>query len=281
VVDDLEVAIERAVAAALEEDIGVGDRTSEATVPPQRRGRAVISQKAEGVIYGLAVAARVFQKLDPTAAIEPLCEEGRPQAKGTRVMAVEGSARALLSAERTALNFLSHLSGIATAAWQAVRAAAGRAQIVDTRKTTPGLRALEKAAVRAGGAANHRRGLYDALLIKDNHIAAAGSITAAIERARNAFPELAATLEVEVRNLAELEEALAAGAPRILLDNMSVEELAEAVRRTEGRALLEASGGITPERVAAVAATGVDWISLGWITHSAPAVDLTMAFEEL
>lgn len=281
-VQDLDGAIERAVAAALEEDIDGGDRTTEATVEPDRRGRAVIKQKAAGVIYGIAVAARVFQKLDPTAAVTPLCAEGTFQPAGSEVVAVEGKARALLSGERTALNFLGHLSGIATAAYKAVQAVAGSgAKVVDTRKTTPGLRLLEKAAVRAGGAGNHRRGLYDALLIKDNHIAAAGSITAAIERARKAFPELASTLEVEVRNLAELEEALAAGAPRILLDNMAPAELAEAVRRTEGRALLEASGGITPERVAEVAATGVDWISLGWLTHSAPSLDLSMAFQEI
>ena len=281
-VEDLDGAIERAVTAALAEDIGPGDRTTEATIPEQQKGRAVIRQKAPGVIYGLAVAARVFQKLDATAKIDPLCEEGRFNEPGTAVLAVEGAARALLGAERVALNFLAHLSGIATAAYRAVKAVAGSsARIVDTRKTTPGLRLLEKAAVRAGGASNHRYGLYDAILIKDNHIAAAGSITRAIALARERFPQLADTLEVEVRNLAELEEALAAGAPRILLDNMDAEELAEAVRRAGGRALLEASGGITEETLAEVAATGVDWISLGALTHSAPALDLTMSFQRL
>ncbi len=193
---------------------------------------------------------------------------------------MQARARALLSAERTALNFLAHLSGVATLAARAARAVEGtRARVLDTRKTTPGLRALEKAAVAAGGAHNHRAGLYDAILIKENHIAAAGGIAEAIERARAAAPELADTLEVEVRDSREIDEALAAGAPRLLLDNMDDEELHAAVARVAGRASLEASGGVTLETLRARAQTGVEWISMGALTHSAPALDLSLILE--
>jgi nicotinate-nucleotide pyrophosphorylase (carboxylating) len=197
-------------------------------------------------------------------------------------MAAEGPARALLTGERTALNFLAHLSGVATMAARAARAVVGTpAKVLDTRKTTPGLRALEKAAVAAGGAHNHRVGLFDAILIKENHIAAAGGITSAVERARASAPALAATLEVEVRDANEIEEALAAGAPRLLLDNMSPQQLREAVELVAGRASLEASGGIGLESLAAVAETGIEWVSLGALTHSAPALDLSLELSPL
>ena len=193
-----------------------------------------------------------------------------------------GRARALLTGERTALNFLAHLSGVATMAARAARAVEGTgAKVLDTRKTTPGLRALEKAAVAAGGASNHRAGLHDAILIKENHIAAAGGIAQAVARARAAAPELATTLEVEVRDPQEIEQALAAGAPRLLLDNMDERQLRAAVAQVAGRAELEASGGVSLQTLRARAETGVEWISMGALTHSAPALDLSMILEAL
>jgi nicotinate-nucleotide pyrophosphorylase (carboxylating) len=214
------------VRRALEEDVGAGDVTTQATVAPDARARATIAQKAPGVVYGLDAAEAVFVQLDPGARCERLVEEGRWRDEGGPVLAVEGLARALLTAERTALNFLGHLSGVASMAARAARAVEGTgARVLDTRKTTPGLRALEKAAVAAGGAQNHRAGLYDAILIKENHIAAAGGIAQAIARAREAAPELAGTLEVEVRDPEEIAQALAAGAPRLLLDNMDDAQL--------------------------------------------------------
>jgi nicotinate-nucleotide pyrophosphorylase (carboxylating) len=193
---------------------------------------------------------------------------------------VRGRARALLTAERTALNFLAHLSGVATMAARAARAVQGTgATVLDTRKTTPGLRALEKAAVRCGGAMNHRAGLYDAILIKENHIAAAGGVAQAIGRARAAAPALAATLEVEVRDAEEIEQALAAGASRLLLDNMDEQSLRAAVQQVAGRAQLEASGGVTLDTLKARAQTGIEWISMGALTHSAPALDVSMTLE--
>jgi nicotinate-nucleotide pyrophosphorylase (carboxylating) len=196
------------------------------------------------------------------------------------VLAVDGNAQSLLSAERTALNFLAHLSGIATLAARAAREVQGTgARVLDTRKTTPGLRALEKAAVAAGGAGNYRVGLYDAILIKENHIAAAGGIAEAVARARAAAPELAATLEVEVRNSDEIEQALAAGAPRLLLDNMDARQLHAAVEQVAGRAQLEASGGVRLDGLKRLAATGIEWISMGALTHSAPALDLSFLLE--
>ena len=267
------------VREALEEDVGSGDVTSEATVPAEARARGLIVQKAPGVVFGLDVAEAVFAQLDPDVRILPLVAEGQWR-DGGDVLELEGRARALLTGERTALNFLAHLSGVATASALAAKAVAGTpARVLDTRKTTPGLRGLEKAAVAAGGAFNHRAGLYDAILIKENHIAAAGSITAAIQRVRAQAPELADTLEVEVRNSAEIEEALAAGAPRLLLDNMSVAELGPAVRQVGGRASLEASGGVTLASLGELASTGVEWISMGSLTHSAPALDLSLLLE--
>jgi nicotinate-nucleotide pyrophosphorylase (carboxylating) len=270
------------VRRALAEDVGAGDVTTNATVAPDARARATITQKAPGVIYGLDAAEAVFVQLDPGARCERLVEEGRWREEGGPVLAVGGLARALLTAERTALNFLGHLSGVATMAARAAHAVQGTgARVLDTRKTTPGLRALEKAAVAAGGACNHRAGLYDAILIKENHIAAAGGIGRAVERARAAAPELAGTLEVEVRDPEEIAQALAAGAPWLLLDNMDDEQLRAAVAQVAGRAQLEASGGVTLQTLRERAETGVEWISMGALTHSAPALDLSLILEAL
>jgi nicotinate-nucleotide pyrophosphorylase (carboxylating) len=275
-VDELEALVRR----ALEEDVGAGDVTSTATVGKDARARAVITQKAPGVLYGMAAAAKAFSLLDPDAVVEPRAEEGVWREQGAEVLEVRGRASALLTAERTALNFLAHLSGVATMAARAVRAVEGTsASVLDTRKTTPGLRALEKAAVAAGGAVNHRAGLYDAILIKENHIAAAGGIAEAITRARAQAPELAATLEVEVRDEQEIEQALAAGAARLLLDNMDDVQLRAAVAQVAGRAQLEASGGVTLQTLRERAETGVRWVSMGALTHSAPALDLSMTLE--
>jgi nicotinate-nucleotide pyrophosphorylase (carboxylating) len=277
-VDDLTALVRR----ALEEDIGTGDVTSQATVAPDTRARALITQKEPGAIFGLLAAETVFAELDPGARMQRLVAEGAWREEGGPVMSIEGVARALLSAERTALNFLAHLSGVATMAARAAGAVSGTgARVLDTRKTTPGLRALEKAAVAAGGASNHRAGLYDAILIKENHIAAAGGIAEAVARARAAAPELADTLEIEVRDEDEIEQALAAGAPRLLLDNMDDDELRAAVAHVGGRAALEASGGVTLQTLRSRAETGVDWVSMGALTHSAPALDLSLTMESL
>jgi nicotinate-nucleotide pyrophosphorylase (carboxylating) len=278
----LDAAEAELVRAALAEDIGSGDVTTAATVLEDSRARVLITQKAPGVIFGLDAAEAVFATLDEQARFERLVGEGDWREDGGPVLRVEGRARALLSGERTALNFLAHLSGVATMSARAARAVEGTgATVLDTRKTTPGLRALEKAAVAAGGASNHRAGLHDAILIKENHIAAAGGIAQAVARAREAAPELAGTLEVEVRDAAEIDEALAAGAPRLLLDNMDDEELRAAVARVAGRASLEASGGVTLDTLRARAETGVEWISMGALTHSAPALDLSLILEVL
>ncbi len=274
--DDLTALVQR----ALTEDIGSGDVTTEATVAADARARALITQKAPGVIYGLDAAEIAFTLLDPDARCERLVGEGQWCEDGGPVLRVEASARALLSAERTALNFLTHLSGVATLAARAAREVQGTgAKVLDTRKTIPGLRALEKAAVAAGGASNHRAGLYDAILVKENHIAAAGGIAQAVERARTLAPALADTLEVEVRNAEEIEQALSAGAPRLLLDNMDEAQLRAAVAQVAGRAELEASGGVTLQTLRALAQTGIEWISIGALTHSAPALDLSLIME--
>jgi nicotinate-nucleotide pyrophosphorylase (carboxylating) len=273
--------LEALVRRALEEDIGSGDVTTDAIVSPDARASGLIAQKAPGSIYGLELAELTFLALDPDARFERLVREGYWRAEGGPVLQVQGLARALLTAERTALNFLGHLSGVASFAARAVSAAGGEARVLDTRKTTPGLRALEKAAVAAGGGYNHRFGLYDAVLIKDNHIAIAGGITQAIERVRAAAPELLDTLEVEVRTLAEIDEAIAAGAPRLLLDNMDVYELRAAVTRVASRAAMEASGNVTLETLRTRAQTGVDWISMGALTHSSRALDLSLSLEVL
>jgi nicotinate-nucleotide pyrophosphorylase (carboxylating) len=268
------------VQSALREDLGTGDVTSEATVPEHARARARIVQKAGGVIYGLEAALLAFRLMDPGLCIEQRGPEGEWREPGAVVLVATGNARALLGAERTALNFLGRLSGIATATALGVRELAGTTtRLLDTRKTTPGLRALEKEAVVAGGGTNHRAGLYDAILLKENHIATAGGIAAAVAAARAHAPAL--EVEVEVRGVAEIDEAIAAGAERLLLDNMSVDELRSAVSRVAGRAQLEASGRITLETLRAVAATGVDFVSMGSLTHSAAALDLSLGLELL
>jgi nicotinate-nucleotide pyrophosphorylase (carboxylating) len=274
---------ETIVSRALAEDVGDGDVTTAATVGAETRARAIIRQKAPGVVYGLDVAEQVFRSLDPEATFTREVSEGVWRESG-EVLRVEGRARALLTGERTALNFLQRLSGVATMAARAVQAIEGTgARILDTRKTTPGLRALEKAAVAAGGATNHRAGLYDAILIKENHAALAGGVGAAVRRAREEAPEL--PLEVECRSLAEVDEALDAGARvggfRILLDNMSPDELRRAVEHVAGRAELEASGGVTLQTLREVASTGVDFVSVGALTHSAPALDLSLLLTPL
>jgi nicotinate-nucleotide pyrophosphorylase (carboxylating) len=266
---------------ALAEDVGAGDATTEATVDVAARARATITQKAPGVISGLAVAEAVFRRLDPDAVIEPLGPEGEWRDPGAGVLRVDGSARALLTGERTALNFLGRLSGIATATARVVRAvekAGGGAKILDTRKTTPGLRRLEKRAVADGGGVNHRAGLYDAILIKENHAAAAGGVGEAVRRARAHRPDL--PVAVEVRDAAEIDEALAAGAPRLLLDNMTPEQIRAAVAQFGGRAVLEASGGVGAETVLVYATIGgLHYVSMGALTHSAPALDLSLSLE--
>ena len=269
------------VGAALVEDLGPGDVTSEATVPADATASARIVQKEPGVVFGLEIAAEVFSQLG-APGLERLAAEGIwREYIPVDVASISGPARALLAGERTALNFVGHLSGIATLAAQFAEAVDGtRAVILDTRKTTPGLRRLEKAAVAAGGASNHRLGLYDAVLIKENHIAIAGGLADAVAAARAAQPSL--EVEVECRDLDEVRAALAAGADRLLLDNMDLEALRAAVAerdRSGDGARLEASGGVTLENAAEIAATGVDFISVGALTHSAPALDLSMLIE--
>ncbi len=265
------------VARALAEDVGDGDRTALATIPLGSQAVALVTQKQAGVIFGLEAAQSAFAALDPDVVFEPLTEQGVWR-DGGPVLRASGDARALLSAERTALNLLARLSGVATLAARYVEAVEGSgAVILDTRKTTPGMRLLEKAAVAAGGASNHRIGLWDAYLIKENHTAVAGGIAAAVNAARAADGAL--PLEVECRDLDEVDQALAAGAERLLLDNMSVEQLRAAVEKVDGRAALEASGGVTLDSVAEIARTGVQFISVGAITHSAPALDLSLTVE--
>jgi nicotinate-nucleotide pyrophosphorylase (carboxylating) len=273
------------VARALAEDLGSGDITSEAVVPGDARGAARIVQKQPGVVFGLGAAEEAFRQAGADE-LQALAPEGEWRDEvPAAVAAVAGSARALLAAERTALNLLCHLSGIATLTAGYVREVEGtEAEILDTRKTTPGLRVLEKAAVAAGGGHNHRMGLHDAVLIKENHVAAAGGVGHAVRLAADAQPER--EVEVECRSGDEVAAALDAGADRILLDNMNPDELARAVAARDAAArahgpvaTLEASGGITLDNVAAVARTGVDFISVGALTHSAPALDLSMLLE--
>ncbi len=266
--------IDEIVARALAEDVGEGDVTTAATVPPEARASAVITQKAPGVVFGLDVAEATFRALDPDARFERLVEEGTWREHGP-VLEIEGSASGILTAERTALNFLQRLSGVATITAAYVKAVDGTgARILDTRKTTPGLRELEKAAVAAGGGTNHRKGLYDAILIKENHAALAGGVGEAVRKARAHAPEL--KVEVECRTLHEVDEALEAGAPMILLDNMTPEQLRAAVERVGGRAELEASGGVTLQTLGEIASTGVQFVSVGALTHSATALDLSL-----
>jgi nicotinate-nucleotide pyrophosphorylase (carboxylating) len=268
--------LERAVYAALAEDVGEGDVTTEATVNAEAVGVATLVLRERGVVCGLRAAETVFRALDDEIAFEPLVEEAALVEPGP-VARISGSLRAILTGERTALNFLARLSGIATLARRYVAALEGTGvEILDTRKTTPGLRALEKYAVLTGGGRNHRFGLDDGVLVKDNHLRAAGSVTAAVERLR-ATTDL--PVEVECDTLAQVGEALAAGADAILLDNMSLDELGAAVSLTGGRARLEASGGVTLETVRAIAETGVDEISVGALTHSARSLDVSLELE--
>ena len=266
------------VARALAEDLGSGDVTSEATVPADATARARIVQKQPGVVFGLDAAAETFAQAG-APGLERIADEGvwRDEVPA-EAAAIAGPARALLAGERTALNLLGHLSGVATLTARFVAAVDGTGvSILDTRKTLPGLRALEKAAVAAGGGTNHRMGLDDAILIKENHVAIAGGVARAIELARVARPDL--EVEVECRDRAEVDEALAAGADRLLLDNMDPARLRDAVGARDAAdsgARLEASGGVTLDNVAAIAATGVELISIGALTHSAPALDLSM-----
>jgi len=281
-------AIRNIVKRALTEDMGDGDVTSLWTLPPGLVVRGVFVAKAPGVVAGLAVAQEVFRQVDERIVFTPLVADGTTvdpwgfgNPKGL-LAEVEGPAVAILSAERTALNFLQRMSGIATMTRRYVEAVQGtKAVILDTRKTVPGLRVLDKWAVRLGGGQNHRMGLYDMVLIKDNHIAAAGGITAAVQRVR-AHNQRGLLVEVEVKTLAELDEALSLEPPldRIMLDNMSLDEMREAVRRTQGRVPLEASGGVTLETVRAIAETGVDYISVGALTHSVQALDISLEVAE-
>ena len=271
----------RIIRRALAEDIRTGDVTSTCTLPEELRLRGRIIAKAPGVVAGLEVAQRVFALMDRRVRFAALAHDGIPVSRGTVLATVEGPGRSILGAERVALNFLQRMSGIATLTQRYVQAVRGtRAVILDTRKTAPGLRVLDKMAVRLGGGQNHRFGLFDMVLIKDNHIAAAGGIAASVRRVRacdgNALP-----IEVEVKNLDELREALALGVDRILLDNMDPAQLRQSVALAAGRAKLEASGGIHLDTIAAVAGSGVDFISVGALTHSAQALDISLDVEPL
>jgi nicotinate-nucleotide pyrophosphorylase (carboxylating) len=277
------VDLDEVVARALAEDLGAGDVTSEATVPESARGRARIVQKQPGVVFGLAAVAETMRQCGVDDVDNLLVEGQWREDVPAEVVLASGPAAALLAAERTALNFLGHLSGVATLTARFVEAVAGTgACILDTRKTTPGLRALEKAAVAAGGGSNHRMGLYDAVLIKENHIALAGSVAKAIHAARTAHPEM--PLEIECRDVEEAAYALGAGADRLLLDNMTPAELREAVAlRNKERGAdgppLEASGGVDLDTVREIADTGVDYISIGALTHSAPVLDFSLLLD--
>jgi nicotinate-nucleotide pyrophosphorylase (carboxylating) len=272
--------IDAAVAAALAEDLSLaGDITTQATIPAGTRASAVIAARKPGIVAGIQLAEAAFRALDPAVTFEVLIGDGGRVAASGVIARIAGNADALLSAERTALNFVGHLSGIATLTARYVEAVKGtKARIIDTRKTTPGLRALEKFAVRCGGGVNHRFGLFDAILIKDNHIVAAGGIEPAIARARGNAGHMV-KIEVEVSTLTELDEALAAHPDVVLLDNMPVATLKAAVDRVGGRAVTEASGGVNLESVRSVAETGVDLISVGALTHSAPVLDIGLDFQ--
>lgn len=271
--------VEAAVASALAEDLGLaGDVTTTATIAADARARATIGARKAGVVAGMALAEAAFRALDPAVEIEVIADDGARIGAGGVIGRLSGNARALLTAERVALNFLGQLSGVATLTRQYVEAVAGtKAAIVDTRKTTPGLRAFEKHAVRCGGGRNHRFGLYDAVLIKDNHIAAAGGLAAAIGAARAHCGHMM-KLEVEVDRLDQLAEVLRHPVDAVLLDNMSPAMLAEAVAMVGGRMLTEASGGVSLSTVRAIAETGVDLISVGALTHSAPVLDIGLDF---
>jgi nicotinate-nucleotide pyrophosphorylase (carboxylating) len=275
------VIIEPLVRAALVEDLGLaGDLTTNAIVPPDAKTRALFVARKPGVVAGLDLARLAFELVDPSLSFSVVKPDGAHVEAGETIASVSGKAAPILIGERVALNFLGHMSGIATATARFVEAVESHgAKIVCTRKTTPGLRAIEKYAVRAGGGQNHRFGLYDEVLIKDNHIAIAGSVTAALRRARHGVGHMV-KIEVEVDSLDQLREALTEKPDVILLDNMSPAQLTEAVRIVGGRAITEASGGVSPENVAAIAASGVDLIAIGWLTHSAPVLDIGLDFPD-
>ena len=265
------------VRRALAEDFGWGDVTTETIIDRKQKARGVITAKSSCVLAGLDIAAEAFRQMDPAVQIKISRADGTRCEPGTEVAEIRGLAAALLTAERTALNFLQRLSGIATLTRQFVDAAVGRITVLDTRKTTPILRALEKYAVRAGGGVNHRSGLDDGILIKDNHIRLAGGVGDAVTRMRKANHEM--PTEVEAQSLAQVDEALQAGAEIVLLDNLSTEDIIEAVKRCSGRARTEISGGVTLQRMSELAATGADYVSVGALTHSAPAVDISFEIE--
>jgi nicotinate-nucleotide pyrophosphorylase (carboxylating) len=265
------------VRRALAEDLGWGDVTTEATVPADLRARGIIVAKSPCVIAGLDVAAEAFSQLDPACGFERKKKDGDLCAPGTVVAELHGRAAAMLTAERTALNFLQRLSGIATLTRRFVDAAAGAITVLDTRKTTPTLRALEKYAVRAGAGTNHRAGLDDGVLVKDNHVRLAGGVEEAVRRMKAANPEM--PIEVEAQTLDQVDAAIAAGADIILFDNLPIDAIREAVRRVGGRAKIELSGGVTLERIPELAKTGANYVSVGALTHSAPAADLSFELE--
>ena len=271
--------IDKIIALALEEDIGTGDITTLSTIPENTVAHGRFIAKEDTVLCGMAVAEKVFLTVDPTVCFTAHFKDGDSVKRGDILAEVSGNARALLTAERTALNILQRLSGVAKRTAECVAMVQGtKAKIADTRKTTPGMRALEKYAVRVGGGTNHRFNLADGVLIKDNHIAAAGSITAAIANARKSVPHTL-KIEVEVENFDELNEALAAGADIIMLDNMTDEDMAQSVKITAGRALLEASGNMDRRDLRKVAETGVDIISIGALTHTVKAADISLKFQ--
>ncbi|NSY61056.1 carboxylating nicotinate-nucleotide diphosphorylase [Agrobacterium tumefaciens] len=274
------IIMEPLVRNALLEDLGLaGDITSAAVIPADHRSVVVMAAREPGVIAGLDAAELAFQLVDPTIVMRRQVQDGAAVAPGDIIATIEGPSRGLLTAERTALNFLGHLSGIASVTATIAAAISGtRASVACTRKTTPGLRALEKYAVRAGGGMNHRFALYDAVLIKDNHIAVAGGVRDAIRSAKAGVGHLV-KIEVEVDTLLQLREAMEEGVDAVLLDNMQPEQLRDAVQIVAGRAITEASGRITPQTAAAIAATGIDLISVGWLTHSAPVLDIGLDFQ--
>lgn len=265
------------VRRALAEDLGWGDVTTEATVPPNLRAKGVLLAKSPCVVAGLDVACEAFRQLDPAVVVTRIHQDGERCQPGTIVAEVRGAAAAMLTAERTALNFLQRLSGIATLTRRFVDAAASGITVLDTRKTTPTLRSLEKYAVRAGGGSNHRRGLDDGILIKDNHARLAGGVAAAVARMKSARHEL--LIEVEAQSLNDVDEAIASGADIVLLDNLSADEIRESVRRIAGRAKIEISGGVSLERMPELARSGADYVSVGALTHSAPAADFSFELE--
>jgi nicotinate-nucleotide pyrophosphorylase (carboxylating) len=267
------------VRRALAEDIGASDVTTQATIDPGQRARAVVLVKSRCVIAGLDVACEAFRQLDPDVRIRLDRTDGTPCDPGVEVAEVVGRAAALLTAERTALNFLQRLTGVATLTHQFVERAAGRITVLDTRKTTPLMRTLEKYAVRAGGGTNHRFGLHDGVLVKDNHIRLAGGVSNAVAKASRSADAGGYSVEVEAQSLEQVDDALAAGADIVLLDNLSTSEIVEAVRRCRGRAKTEISGGVTLSRMEELAATGADFVSIGALTHSVPAADLSLEIE--